>query len=258
MKLPLAKFLYLGKFLRRVLITGLFGLLSLPVSADEILIAVASNFAKTAEQIALEFEQNSDHQVTLAFGSSGHHYAQIVNGAPYDIFLSADEDRPRLLEESGHAIAESRFTYASGQLVLWSADRDIESVRSFLVSGDYRYLALANPRFAPYGIAALEVLENSNLLEQTRTKTVQGENVAQTLQFVESGAAQLGFVSLAQVKSLPQERQASVWQIEAELYSPIRQQGVLLSEEPAAREFMMYLQSEPTRQFILSQGYGLE
>jgi molybdate transport system substrate-binding protein len=258
------------KTLSRVPVFCLLILVSAACAAEEILVAVASNFSTTAEKLAEKFEQHSEHQVTLAFGSTGQHYAQIVSGAPFDIFLAADEERPRLLEDTGLALegsllaegslsAEgSRFTYALGQLVLWSSAQILSEEHNLLPSDAYQHLALANPRFAPYGVAAMEVLAASGLVEETRSKIVLGENVAQTFQFVESGAAQLGFVSLAQIQSLPDERKGFVWQIEPGLYSPIRQQAVLLSDDSASKEFMNFLQSEQARQLILSSGYGLE
>lgn len=248
----------LAKFLRPMLAISLCCIYHSTLLAEEILVAVASNFSSTAEEVAERFEQQTGHEVVLAFGSTGHHYAQIVNGAPFDIFLAADAERPRLLEESGIAIEGSRFTYALGQLVLWGGEQILSNQPNLLRSGEYRHLALANPRFAPYGVAAMEVLEASNLIAATEDKIVLGENIAQAFQFVASGAAQLGFVSLAQVNSMPNSQRGFVWQIEPSLYNPIRQQAVLLSDNPAAMEFMSYLKSDSGAQLIGSAGYGLE
>lgn len=249
--------LSLVKVLRRAQVVCLCFFFSSPVIGEEILVAVASNFSTTAARLAEEFEGQSGHQVTLAFGSTGHHYAQIVNGAPFDVFLAADEERPRLLEESGNAVEGSRFTYAFGQLVLWSADSKFASVPDLLRSDVYQHLALANPRFAPYGRAAMEVLEASNMLGAAESRIVLGENVGQTLQFVESGAAELGFVSLAQINSMLEPERGFIWQIEPSLYSPIRQQAVLVSEAPAATEFISYLKSEPAKVLIFEAGYSI-
>lgn len=219
--------------------------------------AVASNFSVTAAKIADQFEQETGHSLTLAIGSTGHHYAQIVNGAPYDIFLSADEGRPLLLEESGLAVAGSRFTYALGLLVLWSSNFE-PSPESLSQGNTYRHLAIANPRFAPYGVAALDFLESYGLAMQAAPKIVMGKNVAQTLQFVQSGSAQMGLVSLAQVLSLPEQKSGHYWHIEQSNYRPIRQQAVLIKNKESAREFMKFLQGAKARQIILSAGYALE
>ena len=235
-----------------------------PAFGDEILVAVASNFSATAKKIALEFEEQTGHQVVLAFGSTGQHYSQIVNGAPFDMFLAADAERPRLLEAGGFGREGSSFTYALGQLVLWSPNSNSISPIDELSSGDYRYLALANPRLAPYGAAAMEALQAIELLlgrelpANATAKIVLAENVVQALQFVDSGAADLGFVSLAQINALPESERGSIFRLEANWYRPIRQQGLILSDDPVAEQFMNFLQSEPVRQKIQEAGYGLE
>lgn len=235
----------------------LLTLLASPADAETVLVAVASNFSSTAKKITEQFELQTAHQVTLAFGSTGQHYAQILGGAPYDVYLAADELRPALLEESGIAVHGSRFTYALGQLVLWSTNSEVDPDR--LAQGNtYDYLAIANPRFAPYGAAAAEVLESLGLTESTSSKIVMGENAVQTFQFVQSGSAQLGFVSLAQLLTLPSQEVGFYWRIEPSYYQPIRQQAVLLSENQAAQEFVQFLQADTARQIITSAGYLLE
>ena len=219
--------------------------------------AVASNFAPVAKEIAQRFENETGHKVTLATGSTGQHYAQIVNGAPFDVFLAADDERPALLEQAGLAIMDSRFTYALGQLVLWSTKEGFASEEN-LSSESYRYLSIANPRLAPYGVAAIEFLQNKGIKDIVEPKLVLGENVTQSFQFVQSGSAQLGFVSLAQVLSWRESNAGYFWPIDPSWYSPIRQQAILLSDNTESREFMHFLQTETARQIIRAAGYELE
>lgn len=228
------------------------------VLADDVLIAVASNFSSTAEKITEQFERETGHEVRLAFGSTAHHYAQIVNGAPFDVFLAADDVRPELLEASGQAVAGSRFTYALGKLVLWSNEIGFAKQENLREVGNYEYLSIANPRVAPYGLAAIEVLRSLDILELVQDKIVRGENVTQAFQFVEAGAAQLGFVSLAQVRSFDGVQTENFWLVDSDLHSPIRQQAVLLSDTKAAKDFMQYLGSDEVGQMIHRAGYGRE
>ncbi len=226
--------------------------------ADQITVAVASNFSTTAEKIAGVFEENTGHEVILAFGSTGQHYAQISQGAPFDVFLAADAKRPELLEQAGQAISGTRFTYALGRLVLWSAEKDFATLENLQRPESYSYLAIANPRFAPYGLAAVELLESLQLSELVQQKLVMGENISQTFQFVQSGSAQLGLVSLSQVLSLSEAQRASYLQFDHSLYRPIRQQAVQITQKKAAQEFMRFLATEQARKIILAAGYGLE
>ena len=241
--------------LRLFSISCLFWISSL--SAEEVVVAVASNFSSTARHIASGFEQSTGHKVVLAFGSTGQHYAQILSGAPFDIYLAADEERPSLLEQSGVAVEGSRFTYALGQLVLWSSDPEKASLANLTESDSYKHLAMANPKLAPYGVAAVQALQNLGLSEATEAKLVRGENIAQAFQFVESGAAELGIVSLAQVKNLPAGQQGSIWVLPRDMYQPIRQQAVLLRSSTAALAFMDFLGSEISRNIIATAGYAL-
>jgi molybdate transport system substrate-binding protein len=247
---------FLRKLIRPFLFTASL-LVAQSLSADQIVVAVSSNFASTAKHIALDFEQSTGHKVVLAFGSTGQHYAQILSGAPFDIYLAADDERPSLLEQSGVAVQGSRFTYAFGQLVLWSGTPEKASLGDLAEADNYRHLAIANPKLAPYGLAAVQALQALGLFDVLQAKLVRGENVAQVFQFVESGAAELGILSLAQVQSLPTGKQGSIWVLPKDLYQPIRQQAVLLRSSTAAREFMQFLESDSSRSIIASTGYAL-
>jgi molybdate transport system substrate-binding protein len=224
--------------------------------ADTVQVAVASNFTPVLEQLEPLFEQQSGHTLTLISGATGNHYAQIVNGAPFDVFLAADAERPKLLENAGKAVAGSTFTYALGKLVLWSADADVvDAGGKVLESESFEHLAIANPKLAPYGAAAQEALTALGVWEQLQGRLVQGDNIAQTLQFVQTGNAELGFIAqsqLAEVGNL-----GSHWEVPAELYSPIVQQGVLVKDKPAARDFIAFMQSAESRALIRASGYDL-
>lgn len=249
-------------FPSRLILTLLLGIfLSIPVRAEELLIAVASNFTEVLRTVVEHFEQATGHTVTLTAGATGRHHAQIMNGAPYDVFLAANSESPRLLEESGKAITGSRHTYARGRLVLWSPEANlIDAEADILASGDYRFLAIANPRLAPYGLAAEQVLRLRGLWDELNSagRIVRGENIAQTFQFVESGNAQLGLVALSQIKSPAGMQAGSWWEVPADMHEPIDQQLVLLREKPVAREFLTFLRSEQMRELISSFGYGVD
>lgn len=227
-------------------------------SANEIRLAVASNFTNTMETIVSRFEQQTGHQIIIAAGSTGKHYAQIINGAPFDAFFAADAERPQLLEEKDLIVAGSRFTYAIGRLVLWSPKENyIDANGEVLVNGDYQHLAIANPKLAPYGRAAQQVLQKKELWEQLQARLVRGENISQTFHFVVSGNAPLGFVALSQVKQLENNLTGSQWLIEQTLYDKIEQQAVMLKDTPATRAFMLYLQSDEARAIIRQSGYDI-
>lgn len=245
-------------FLWRVCL--LFSMVSTVAQAEQVLVAAASNVAAPLKQLVADFEQRSGHQVTVALGASGKLTAQIVQGAPFGIFLSADQAKPELLEVQGLAVAGSRFTYAVGKLVLWSAQPDIAPL-SLLQQNKRDKLALADPRLAPYGVAAQQTLSALNLLESTRRQWVMGENISQTWQFVASGNAPLGFVALSQVMENGQIVRGNVWMVPESMYTPIRQDAVLLkqgAQNPAAQAFLRYLQ-QPQAQAIMQRfGYGFE
>jgi molybdate transport system substrate-binding protein len=229
-----------------------------PVAADEIRVAVASNFAGAAREIASRFEQESGHRVVIASGATGKHFAQITHGAPFEVFLAADAQRPELLESSGIALPGSRFTYAVGELVLWSPRPGyVDPDGRVLETGDFRHLAIANPKLAPYGRAAREVLMAAGLWEALQPRLVRGENIAQAFQFVGSGNAQLGFVARAQVQRPGRATGGSWWKVPQSLYAPIVQQAVLLVDDATARAFADFLRSAEARQIIRDFGYGL-
>ncbi len=226
--------------------------------AGELKIAVASNFSKTAEVLAEQFENQFSHTVSLSRSSSGKHYAQIKNGAPFDVFLAADSGWPKRLENEGLTIAGSRFTYAIGKIVMWGSNQSYSgSGDQVLQLADYRYVAIANPRLAPYGLAAKEALTNLGLWQGMEDKLVTGENIGQALLFVQSGHAELGFIAASQLKQLLDHAKGYVWRVPESLYTPLRQQAVLLKSSLAGKEFMRYLASDEARAIIQNHGYDL-
>lgn len=228
------------------------------VSADSVNIAVASNFAPAMELIKQAFEFQSEHRLKLIKSSSGKLYAQISNGAPFDVFLSADQERPQRLEEEGYAVAGSRQTYAIGLLVLWSRMPALTAGADLLGDGDaYQKLAIPNPRLAPYGEAALEVLSALNLLELVEDKLVIGENVAQAFLFAFSGGAEVGLVAYSQALAAPKTGSNSYWLIPESLYQPIRQDMVLLTDSAASREVEQFMRGDVVAEILRSNGYRL-
>ena len=225
-------------------------------TAEEIKIAVASNFAATISGLVEHYETISTDKVTLILGSTGKHYAQIKHGAPFDIFLAADSIRPKLLEQDGSALPDSRFTYAIGKLILWSPRAGfIDTEGDVLELNNFNFIAMANPKLAPYGLAAQQVLQSKNLWAVLKSKTVRGENIAQAFQYVKSGNAQLGFISYSQTKHPSLAISGSFWEIPSSLYSPIRQQAVLLKDKEAARAFLEFMKSDKALEIIHSFGY---
>lgn len=237
-------------------------MLNLSVSmaqAEEIRIAVASNFTAPMKDIVKEFEKSSGHRVKISFGSSGKFFAQIQHGAPFQAFFSADQAKPKALEKVGLVIPESRFTYAIGALALWSSKPGfVDDNASRLKSGNFNKLALANPKLAPYGAAAVEVLDSLKLKKATVKKWVRGENIAQTYQFVSTGNTDMGFVALSQVMAKDKINEGSAWIIPAELYNPIRQDAVLLQRgknSQATQALLRFVRSEKAKGIIESYGY---
>jgi molybdate transport system substrate-binding protein len=228
--------------------------------AAEVNVAVAANFAAPMQVIAEAFERESGHKAKLAFGSTGKFYAQIKNGAPFDVLLSADDETPAKLVEEGAADAASRFTYAIGSLVLWSSKPGfVDANGEVLRRGAYSKLALANPKTAPYGRAAIETLTGLGLLSAAEPKFVQGENIAQTFQFVSSGNAELGFVALSQVMKDGKVPHGSAWMVPAAMHQPIRQDAVLLAGargNAAARALLEHLKGADARKVMRSFGYA--
>lgn len=223
----------------------------------DIRVAVASNFSETARELSTRFEKKTGRRITLLFGSTGKHFAQINAGAAVDVFMAADSKYPKLVE-SGFGLPKSdRVTYAYGRLVLWSPKRGlIDQQGKVLNRGQFRKIAVANPRLAPYGIAAIETLKSLGLLSKLESRLVSGENVGQAFQFVNSGNADLGFVAYSQVISVDKTGTGSIWIVPAHLYAPIEQQAVLLSEKDGAREFFEYLETEEASEIIRRNGYG--
>jgi molybdate transport system substrate-binding protein len=248
-----------GRLATKLRVAVVCAVLTNQLAAEEILVAVAANFIQPMTDIAALFEAESGHDVSLASGSSGRFVAQIRNGAPFQIFLSADQERVTALVNSGDAIAETQFTYATGALVLWTARDDVEVDGSeVLTSLERGYLALANPQLAPYGRAAMEVLDSLSLTEQTRPRWVQGENIAQTYQFVETGNAEFGFVAASQIAAAGSISRGSGWLVPQELHSPIHQDAVLLSRAAdcgACRQLLDFLRSEASQKIITAAGY---
>lgn len=228
------------------------------VPAAEIRVAVASNFQPAMAALKQQFEANSDHRLTLIFGSTGKHYAQIINGAPFDAFLAADAERPQRLEREGLAVAGSRFTYALGKLVLWSPRPGyVDAQGRVLEHSDFRHLAIANPRLAPYGLAAHQVLQALGLWDRLSERLVQGENIGQAYQFVQSGNAELGFLAWAQVQGRNMPVTGSFWLVPQELYQPIEQQAVLLSDTDASQALLRFLHSPQALKIIADHGYAV-
>ena len=231
--------------------------------ADEIKIAVASNFYPTMKELVKHFESitlNSDttNNIVLISGSSGKHYAQILNGAPFDLFFSADKLRPNMLEKEEVFNNQSRFTYALGKLALWSPFNEyVDSDGQVLYNDDFRFIAIANPKIAPYGIASKETLTSMNLWQDMEEKLVRGENIAQTFQFAKSGNAKLGFVSYSQILSLNSSSEGSYWLVPQVMYQPIEQQAILLKDSSLGKDFLSFIMSDEALDIIKRNGYDL-
>lgn len=231
------------------------------LQAGEVRVAVAANFAAPMQRIAQLFKQDTGHKAVLSLGSTGNFYAQIRNGAPFDVLLAADDETPVKLEQEGWGVVGTRFTYAVGKLVLWSKRPGVVDDKGEVLRRDgFQRLAVANPKLAPYGVAALEVLNQMGLMQALSAKLVQGDNIAQTYQFVSTENAQLGFVALSQVWADGNITQGSGWIVPAHLYTPIRQDAVLLTKgqgNRAAQALMVYLQSDKIKALIRTSGYTL-
>lgn len=228
--------------------------------ADELVVAVAANFTVPMQRIAAGFEQESGHRLKLAFGATGKFYAQIKNGAPFDVLLAADARTPERLVREGDALPDSRMTYAVGRLVLWSPRPGlVDAQGAVLRRTDIAHIAVCDPALAPYGAAAFETIHALGLDEALRPRLVQAENIAQAYQFVASGNAEIGFVALSQVFENGQLREGSAWMVPAGLYAPLRQDAVALkrtAHPDAARALLMYLASPKARRIIHEFGYA--
>jgi molybdate transport system substrate-binding protein len=227
----------------------------------EVQVAVAANFTEPMKKIAAEFEKDTGHKAVLAFGATGKFYAQINNGAPFEVLLAADDETPAKLEKEGKTVAGSRFTYATGKLVLWSAkDGYVDDQGKVLETGNYAHLSIANPKTAPYGLAATEALDKLKLTAKVQPKIVQGENIGQAYQFAATGNAELGFVALSQVWKDGKFTSGSGWIVPENLHSPIRQDAVILAKgagNDAAKALETYLKSDKAKGIIRSYGYEL-
>ncbi len=224
-------------------------------------VAVAANFAQPMKAIAVELERTTGHQLKITLGATGKLYAQISNGAPFDVLLAADTTTPARLETDGLAVVGSRLTYATGKLVLWSADAKlVDAQGNVLTAGHFRKLAFASPKVAPYGAAAVQVMARLGLSAALGPKLVQGESIGQTFGFVHTGNAELGFVAMSQVLEDGKLKSGSMWVIPQNLYDPIRQDAVALkrsANNPAALALMALLKSKNTQDLIRSYGYGI-
>ncbi len=226
------------------------------VHADEVKAAIAANFTAAIKKIAPLYEQKTGNKLVASFGSTGQFYSQINNGAPFDVFLAADDTTPKKLIDEGKAVQSSYFVYARGRLVLWSATPGYVDADGVVLKSDrFSKIAIANPKSAPYGQAALEALTALKLLDQVQPKFITGENIAQTQQFVSSGNVPMGFIALAQVKALPASDRGSYWVVPAELHKPIDQTAVALKPSAAADSFLAFLKSHEAIAIIRDLGY---
>ena len=230
--------------------------------AAEVQVAVAANFVAPMKVLAADFEKASGHKAVVTAGATGKFYAQIKAGAPFDVFLAADDETPARLDREGATVAGSRFTYAIGKLVLWSPKPHyVDANGEVLRRNAFQHIALASPKLAPYGAAAVETLDKLGLLATLEPKFVQGESIGQTFGFVASGNAELGFVALSQVQEDGKLKSGSAWIVPSALHGPIRQDAVMLSaarDNPAAAALMTYLKSAPARQVIRAFGYEVQ
>jgi molybdate transport system substrate-binding protein len=241
------------------ILTLLFVAYATSLRAEEAMVAVAANFSAPMQQIAALFQKETGHQIKLSFGASGGIYAQIKNGAPFDLFLSADQLTPQKLEAEGLGVPNSRFTYATGQLVLWSKQEGLVDAKGHVLQNkSIQRIALANPKLAPYGAAAIETMTNLGLLKELQSKLVQGDNIAQTYQFVSTQNAQIGFVALSQVFANGKITSGSAWIVPGNLHQPIQQDVILLrkgQDNKAATALLLYLKGEQAKKIMKSFGY---
>ena len=227
--------------------------------ADVVQVAVAANFTAPARALAEVFARTTGHEARLSFGATGAFYTQIKNGAPFDVLLAADDERPARLEKEGDTVAGSRFTYATGQLVLWSAKPGfVDDQGAVLKGGHFGKIAIANPKNAPYGAAAVEAMEKLGLAATLQPKLVTGESIGQTFNFIATGNAELGFVALAQVLEGGKLKSGSMWVVPAQYHAPIIQDAVILkraANNPAAKAWMELLKTPQSKALIRSYGY---
>jgi molybdate transport system substrate-binding protein len=238
------------------IVAAVLGIAASSARADEAKVAVAANFTEAAQEIAAQFEKTSGHTIVLSFGSTGQLYTQITQGAPFDVFLAADQERPEKAVDEGHAVKGSRFTYATGKIVLFSRDKNRVTGSATLEKGDFDKIAIANPETAPYGAAAVQAMKALGVYDALRAKIVQGNNISQTYQFVSTGNAEVGFVALSQIA---RNDEGSRWIVPNDLYDVIAQDAVLLehgAKNPAAAAFLAYLKGPEARAIEEKYGYG--
>lgn len=247
--------------MKKALICLLTATVATLTHADEVQVAVAANFTGPMQVIAPLFERDTGHKAVLSYGATGKFYAQVVNGAPFEVLLAADDETPARLARESHGVAGSAFTYAIGTLVLWSANPDLVDARGeILKKGGFRHLAIANPKTAPYGAAALQTMGKLGVAESLKPLFVQGENISQTQQFVATGAAELGFIAYSQVIKNGRIGTGSGWIVPGQLHDPIRQDAVILAkgrDKAAALALMAYLKGDKAKGVIRSFGYEL-
>lgn len=229
--------------------------------ADEVQVAVAANFTAPIQTIAADFKKDTGHTLVAAYGATGQFYAQIKNGAPFEVFLSADDSTPQKLESEGDTVKGSRFTYAVGTLALWSAKEGyVDAKGDVLQKNQYQHLSIANPKAAPYGLAATQVLAKLGLTDQVKSKLVEGQNITQAYQFVSTGNAELGFVALSQIYKDGKVSSGSAWIVPGQMHDPIKQDAVILNkgkDNPAAKALVDYLKGPKAAAVIKSYGYQL-
>lgn len=239
----------------------LAAVLATAAQADEVGVAVAANFTDATRDIVPLFEKATGHKVKVSFGSTGKLYAQIEHGAPFEVFLAADSKRPKRAVREGLAIEGTRFTYAKGKLALWSPEPDaFDNPETFLKSSNFNRIAIANPKTAPYGLAAQQVMEHIGVWKSLQPKLVRGDSIAQTFQFTATGNTEIGFVALSQLTAW-KESEGTQWTIPQSYYAPIEQQAVLLkkgADNQAAKAFLDFLKSDEARAVISSYGYGVK
>lgn len=226
-------------------------------SAGETIVAVAANFTEPVKEIAETFHQKTGHTATLSFGATGNFYTQIKNGAPFEIFLAADDERPTLSVKEGYGVEGTQFTYAIGTLVLWSAKDGVVNGPETLSNSAIKHIAYCNPAAAPYGKAAVETMQALKVFDTVKPKLVEGQNISQAYQFTKTGNAEIGFVALSQVIK---EEGGSSWVVPQDYYEPIRQDAVLLktgAENEAAKAFIDFLKGPEAAEIIKKYGYSL-
>jgi molybdate transport system substrate-binding protein len=232
-----------------------------PAVAADVQAAVASNFTAPLQAIAEQFQKDTGDKVVAAFGATGQFYAQITNGAPFEVFLAADDTTPAKLDTDKQTLPGSRFTYATGALALWSAKPGyVDDKGAVLKAGEFAHIAIANPKAAPYGLAAMQTLDKLGLAQSLSGKIVEGQNISQAQQFIASGNAELGFVALSQIYKDGKVTSGSAWIVPASMHEPIKQDAVILQkgkDNPAAKRFMEYLKGPKAAAIIKSYGYQL-